>query len=187
MAQQIINIGAVANDGSGTKIRLGGDMINDNFTELYAAEALNTPKVTNATHIGEVTGSGALTITDKAVTLAKMNDVASATVFYRRSAGTGPPEVITLAQLAIDLGIIMGGAQVYSQLFDITAGVITTVVTTVTSKPYSVQFWDSSGNYINAVIDIEEITVGPPGPPLAYAYKVYSVDAMTNVEIRLVY
>lgn len=36
MAQQIINIGAVANDGTGDTIRDGGDKINDNFTELYA-------------------------------------------------------------------------------------------------------------------------------------------------------
>ena len=34
--------------------------------------AANTAKVTNATHTGDVTGSGALTIADNAVTLAKM-------------------------------------------------------------------------------------------------------------------
>ncbi|TIN02685.1 MAG: hypothetical protein E5Y34_06555 [Mesorhizobium sp.] len=36
MGQQLIDIGATANDGTGTKARAGGDMINDNFTELYA-------------------------------------------------------------------------------------------------------------------------------------------------------
>lgn len=35
MAQQTVNIGAVANDGTGDSIRVGGDKINDNFTELY--------------------------------------------------------------------------------------------------------------------------------------------------------
>ena len=35
MAKQIINIGAVANDGTGEGLRDGGDKINDNFTELY--------------------------------------------------------------------------------------------------------------------------------------------------------
>lgn len=36
MAQQIVNIGTVANDGTGDTLRDGGDKINDNFTELYA-------------------------------------------------------------------------------------------------------------------------------------------------------
>ena len=35
MAKQTINIGTVADDGTGTTIRAGGDIINDNFTELY--------------------------------------------------------------------------------------------------------------------------------------------------------
>ena len=35
MAQGILAIGAVANDGTGTKLRAGGAIINDNFTELY--------------------------------------------------------------------------------------------------------------------------------------------------------
>lgn len=39
MAQQTINIGAAPDDGTGDTIRVGGDKINDNFTELYAADA----------------------------------------------------------------------------------------------------------------------------------------------------
>ena len=58
---------------------------------------------------GPVTGSGtgsfATTITNKAVTLAKMDDVATATVFYRKTAATGVPEVQTLATLKTDLGL----------------------------------------------------------------------------------
>tara|TARA_Y100000389_G_scaffold31132_1_gene26366 strand:- start:1610 stop:2371 length:762 start_codon:yes stop_codon:yes gene_type:complete len=37
MAKQTINIGSSANDGSGTTIRAGGDLINDNFNEIYTA------------------------------------------------------------------------------------------------------------------------------------------------------
>ena len=40
MAQQIINLGISANDGTGNKIRVAGDKINDNFTELYNEVAL---------------------------------------------------------------------------------------------------------------------------------------------------
>ena len=36
MAKQTINLGTSANDGTGTNLRAGGDMINDNFDEVYA-------------------------------------------------------------------------------------------------------------------------------------------------------
>ena len=35
MAKQTINIGSTADDGTGTTIRAGGDLINDNFNEIY--------------------------------------------------------------------------------------------------------------------------------------------------------
>lgn len=38
MAQQTIGIGTTANDGTGDTARVAGDKINDNFTELYAAD-----------------------------------------------------------------------------------------------------------------------------------------------------
>ena len=33
MAKQAIDIGTTANDGTGTTLRAGGDLINDNFTK----------------------------------------------------------------------------------------------------------------------------------------------------------
>ena len=35
MAQQTINIGSSANDGTGDPLRTAFDKINDNFSELY--------------------------------------------------------------------------------------------------------------------------------------------------------
>lgn len=35
MAQQTINLGTTANDGTGTPLRTAGEMINDNFDEVY--------------------------------------------------------------------------------------------------------------------------------------------------------
>ena len=35
MAKQSINIGSSANDGTGSTLRDGGDLINDNFNEIY--------------------------------------------------------------------------------------------------------------------------------------------------------
>jgi len=45
------------------------------------------------------------TIDNNAVTLAKMADMATASVIYRKTAGTGDPEVQTLATLKTDLGL----------------------------------------------------------------------------------
>ena len=57
---------------------------------------------------GDVTtsaGAVATTIANNAVSLAKMADVATGTVFYRKTASTGDPEVQTLATLKTDLGL----------------------------------------------------------------------------------
>ena len=37
MAKQTINIGSTANDGTGSTLRVGGDIINDNLHEIYTA------------------------------------------------------------------------------------------------------------------------------------------------------
>ena len=78
---------------------------------ISAIEA-NTAKVTNATHTGEVTGSGALTITNKAVTLAKMNDMATASLLGRNTAATGVPEVLSKTT-ALSLLNVVDGATKY--------------------------------------------------------------------------
>jgi hypothetical protein len=53
-----------------------------------------------------VSGSGATwTIDNGVVTLAKQADMATASVVYRKTAGTGAPEVQTLATLKTDLGL----------------------------------------------------------------------------------
>ena len=48
---------------------------------------------------------GGLTIAAKAVTLAKMNDMATASLIYRKTAGAGAPEVNSLATLKTDLAL----------------------------------------------------------------------------------
>jgi len=42
MPRQVINIGIVANDGSGDSIRIAGQKINNNFEELYAETAVDS-------------------------------------------------------------------------------------------------------------------------------------------------
>jgi len=93
MAKQTINIGTVANDGTGDTVRDAFDKVNDNFTELYSDDAgdvnsvngqtgvvvLDTDDISqgtsnlyNATHTGDVTGSTSLTIANDAVTHDKL-------------------------------------------------------------------------------------------------------------------
>lgn len=181
MARQEIFLGTIAGDHTGTKLRLGGDMINDNFIELYLAEALNTAKLTNATHTGDVTGSGPLTIADKAVTLAKMYDMATASLIYRRSAGVGAPEVNTLAQLKADLGLVGTPLQSNAYTLNHTGGTRQQkVLTGVTTKPYTIMIVDPSGYaYSPEAFECELTTVG-----LDYAVNLYSVEAIL-LEIRV--
>lgn len=77
-------------------------------TKLDAITGTNTGDQT-ITLTGNVTGSGtgsfATTIANSAVTLAMMANVATSTVFYRKTASTGVPEVQTLATLKTDLGL----------------------------------------------------------------------------------
>jgi hypothetical protein len=57
---------------------------------------------------GTGTGSFATTIANSAVTLAKMADMATASLIYRKTAGTGAPEVNTLATVKTDLALVKG-------------------------------------------------------------------------------
>ncbi len=67
-----------------------------------------TPLLSRAALTGDVTasaGSNALTIANGAVSLAKQANMATASVVYRKTAGSGAPEVNTLATLKTDLGL----------------------------------------------------------------------------------
>lgn len=58
---------------------------------------------------GDLSGTGTATVTatiqNNAVGLEKLSDVASGSVFYRKTSGTGDPEVQSLATLKTDLGL----------------------------------------------------------------------------------
>jgi len=54
MAQQTINIGAIANDNTGDTLRGAGQKINDNFDEIYASLPLLAP----STWVPTLTDSG---------------------------------------------------------------------------------------------------------------------------------
>ena len=173
MAQQIVNIGTIPGDGTGDHLYVGGDKINDNFTELYAAVALNTAKVTNATHTGDATGSGALT-------LATVN--ASPGTYTNATVTVNAKGLVTSASS----GSVASTALKYSKSFSLNAGLATSCVTTLASTvvPYSIMLEETIGGKVKIVTqnyDIERTTSGA-----FLSYNIYSSDNVT-VTLYLVY
>ena len=64
MAKQTINIGSAANDGTGSSLRAGGDLINDNFNEIYTAFGDGSTLTS-----GFITASSTATLTNKTLDL----------------------------------------------------------------------------------------------------------------------
>ena len=64
MAKQVINIGAVANDGTGDPLRTAFDKVNDNFTELYSDDAGDVGSIIAGTGISVDQATGDVTVTN---------------------------------------------------------------------------------------------------------------------------
>ena len=83
----------------------GTSSISGVNTGNNAVNTLYSGLVSNATHTGDVAGATTLTIQPSAVTLADMANMATASLIYRKTAGTGAPEVNSLTTLKADLGL----------------------------------------------------------------------------------
>jgi type V secretory pathway adhesin AidA len=90
MAQQVINIGTAANDGSGDPLRSAFDKANDNFSELYSKSAAgsnldlgnNDIEATNTNGginlIPTPGGTGKVVVQDNSVSIAVSKTVTNA-------------------------------------------------------------------------------------------------------------
>ena len=123
-----------------------------------------------------VSGSGATwSIDNSVVTLAKQADVASSTVFYRKTAGAGAPEVQTLSTLKTDLGLTgtNSGDQTITLTNDVTGSGTGSFATTIANdavtyaKMQNVSATDRLlGRQSAGAGDVEEITCTAAGRAL---------------------
>lgn len=91
MAQQLINIGTTANDGTGDSLRAAFDKANDNFNELYAAGAAGSNLDLTDNDVGVKTadtnggirlvpnGTGIVSVQDDTLTIASARTIGSQT------------------------------------------------------------------------------------------------------------
>ena len=75
MAKQTLNIGTTPNDGTGTNLRNGGTIINDNFTELYNAlgSAGTITLTATPTELNLLSGATAIVTGTNSVSLTNKN------------------------------------------------------------------------------------------------------------------
>jgi hypothetical protein len=105
-----------------------------NVSDLTPAQTKTLLAITAADVSGlasiATTPSGA-NLTDGTVTLAKLANVASGTLFYRKTTGTGVPELQSLATLKTDLGLVgtNTGDQIAAAQTDSTAATLAALVT----------------------------------------------------------
>ena len=83
MTQQIINIGTVANDGTGDTLRIAGGKINSNFTEVY-----NNVSVANVTAQAAFNAANAYSLFDLSFTQSAYNQSNTAMIMAQNSYNT---------------------------------------------------------------------------------------------------
>ena len=131
MAQQTINIGSSANDGTGDPLRTAFDKINDNFTELYGSTAEANDLIEDSTpQLG-----GDLDVNGRRITSARSNEdiillpngtggvVASAIRIAGTTLSSDDSSTININEgLVVDGTASVSGAATLSSTLAVTAG-----------------------------------------------------------------
>jgi hypothetical protein len=112
MAKQIINIGSVADDGTGSTLRAGGDIANDNFNEIYTKlgdgttlYSLTFPNATDTIVARDTTD----TLTNKTLTnpvISSISNTGTLTLPTSTDTLVGRDTTDTLTNKTLDAGII---------------------------------------------------------------------------------
>jgi len=152
MAKQTINIGTIPNDGTGSTLRDAGDLINDNFNEIYSAIGDGTTLGT-----GYITASSTDTLTNKSgnisqwtndsgylTSISEANDLTVSVTWANVPDANITQSSVTQHQAAINSGVSITESQISDLQSYITAG----STTTLTNKTFDA---NATGNSLSNV------------------------------------
>lgn len=144
--------------------------------------ATNNAKVTNATHTGEVTGSGELTITANAVTNAKLAQMATMTIKGNNTGATSDPLDLTVAQVKTMLALTKTDVNLANVTND------AQVKKSASSTNGYIPTWDgTTGDALGTGYAVEtDLTGGTNALPRADAVKAY-VDSLLGANDAMVF
>ena len=120
MAQQTINIGTAANDGTGDPIRDAFDKVNDNFNEMYSAYIANTSVTVGNTTVNTVISNTGLASSNSTVTA-----VANLTNF--RVGNTTANAQLTGTAFAINGSATLGSASINTSALGLGNSTVNTI------------------------------------------------------------
>ena len=168
MAKQSISIGSIANDGTGSNLREGGDIVNDNFNEIYTAigdgSIINTALFRNViggdgidenlvgndlTLSAEVSADSTATLTNKTIDIAS-NTIQNANLLPAISIADSSSTVTQIA-LGETLGIIGGGGIETT----VTGDTVSIAITGITNTEL-----DANAGILNTQLANDYVTLG---------------------------
>ena len=160
MAKQTINIGTIANDGTGSTLRAAGDLINDNFNEIYSSIGDGTT-LTNILSAGYITASSTSTLTNKSgnisqwtndsgylTSISETNDLTSSVTWANVPDANITESSVTQHQAALSI--------TESQISDLQTYVTAGSTTTLTNKTFDA---NGTGNSISN-IEVADLASG---------------------------
>lgn len=160
MAKQTINIGSIANDGTGSTLRAAGDLVNDNFNEIYTAIGDGTTLTT-----GFITDSSTDTLTNKSgnisqwtndsgyiTSFSEANDLSSAVTWANVPDANITQSSVTQHQAAINSGVSI----TESQISDLQSYITASSTNTLTNKTFNA---NGTGNSISN-IEVADLASG---------------------------
>src|SRR6056300_1496435 len=150
MAKQTINIGTIANDGTGSTLRAAGDLVNDNFNEIYTAIGDGTTLNSDV-----LTASSTHTLTNKSgnisqwtndtgyiTSVTETNDLTSAVTWANVPDVNITQSSVTQHEAALSI--------TESQISDLQSYITASSTDTLTNKSGNISMFTNDSGYLTA-------------------------------------